>query len=53
MNAWFVSAATKRMYGMQAQILTLVGCIAESNNLKRRERTMLITEIENDLKMMH
>ena len=36
----------------QDQIMMLVACIAESNNLKRRDRNALLSQIETDLKGM-
>ena len=37
---------------MQDQTFALVNCIAESNNMRRRDRAMLINEIERDLDML-
>lgn len=37
---------------LQDQLFALVNCIAESNNLRRREKAVLMSEIENDLKIL-
>lgn len=33
----------------QEQVVLLVGCIADANGLKRRERNALVSQIEADL----
>ena len=37
---------------LQDQIFALVNCIAEANSLRRRDRSLLLSEVESDMRMM-